>query len=185
MKVSNEKRARIKSAGEVFTPLWIVENMCNLLPAHVFSTETTFLEPSCGDGNFLREILRRRLAHYLEKNGNPYTNALEALHPLYGIELQRENVVQCRKLMQAQLEGEFSDRFGATAHVPLKQRFVSTIKVILEHNIIQANNLTDTPTVYKWEIKGDWIIGTPDTFETEGEFKIQPDTTKQIRKKFL
>lgn len=89
------KEERIKKYGEVFTPQYIVEDMCNMLrdnntETDVFGIENTFLEPSCGDGVFILEILRRKFAH-CEKRAD-YTACLNSV---YGMELQENNVKAC------------------------------------------------------------------------------------------
>ena len=53
---------RVRDLGEVFTPARVVKSMCNLIPKDIWDhVDTTFLEPSCGTGNFLAEILQRKL----------------------------------------------------------------------------------------------------------------------------
>ena len=56
-----KSRKRVREHGEVFTPAWLVKQMCDLLPPEMWEKEKTFLEPCCGTGNFLVEILSRSL----------------------------------------------------------------------------------------------------------------------------
>lgn len=57
-----KSKQRVKDFAEVFTPKHIVKNMCDLVPEEMWvSVDTTFLEPACGTGNFLAEILARKL----------------------------------------------------------------------------------------------------------------------------
>lgn len=91
MKLS--KAERVKKFGEVFTPVKTVREMCDMLEAEspgCFEPERTFLEPACGDGAFVAEILRRKL----ERCQRPadYRTALESV---YGFELQADNVAAC------------------------------------------------------------------------------------------
>lgn len=61
-----KSRERVKKYAEVYTPRWVVDKMCDLLEqeadSDAFAPEKTFLEPSCGNGNFLVVILARKLA---------------------------------------------------------------------------------------------------------------------------
>ena len=86
-----KSRRRVKDFGEVFTPEHIVKDMCALIPDEMYDLEHTFLEPSCGNGNFLVHILNRKL----EKAHNPM-DALKALNCLYGVDILPDNVRECR-----------------------------------------------------------------------------------------
>ena len=57
-----KSRKRVRDHGEVFTPDWLVRDMCDLVGEACAQVGSRFLEPACGDGNFLVEILRRKLA---------------------------------------------------------------------------------------------------------------------------
>lgn len=84
------KKERIHKFGEVFTPEWVVRDMCDMLEAEshgAFEPGRTFLEPSCGEGAFVVEILRRKFGRC--KCRADYRTALESV---YGFELQPENV---------------------------------------------------------------------------------------------
>ena len=54
-----KSKERVKNKGEVFTPIPVVNKMLDLIPS--ITIKQTFLEPACGDGNFLIEILRRKI----------------------------------------------------------------------------------------------------------------------------
>ena len=59
------KEEKVRKFGEVFTPDWVVRDMCDMLEKEnpgCFEPERTFLEPTCGDGAFVVEILRRKFA---------------------------------------------------------------------------------------------------------------------------
>ena len=55
-------KQRVSDHGEVFTPAWMVEAMLDLVKGETERIDSRFLEPACGDGNFLVQILRRKLA---------------------------------------------------------------------------------------------------------------------------
>ena len=88
-----KSKQRVSDFGEVFTPAHIVKDMCDLVPAEMWvSVDTTFLEPACGTGNFLAEILARKLE--LCKN---WQDGLIALKSVYGIDIQMDNVIEARQ----------------------------------------------------------------------------------------
>ena len=81
---------RIKATGEVFTPTLLVQEMLDQLPNEVFTDPTkTFLDPSCGDGQFLGEVLIRKM-----ENGSTFEQALSTV---YGVDLMIDNVDLCRE----------------------------------------------------------------------------------------
>ena len=87
------KAERVRKYGEVFTPEWVVKEMCDMLEAEspgAFEPERTFLEPTCGDGAFVVEILRRKFDRC--KRRKDFTVALESV---YGLEIQADNVSEC------------------------------------------------------------------------------------------
>jgi type I restriction-modification system DNA methylase subunit len=83
-------RARIKATGEVFTPTPLVQEILDTLDQSVFADPTkTFLDPTCGDGQFLGEALIRKL-----ENGIDFETALSTI---YGVDLMPDNVELCRE----------------------------------------------------------------------------------------
>jgi hypothetical protein len=87
------KEERIRKYGEVFTPPWVVSNMCDMLEREnpcAFEPAKTFLEPTCGDGAFVVEVLRRKFNRC--KCRYDYTTALKSV---YGLEIQADNVSAC------------------------------------------------------------------------------------------
>lgn len=84
------KKERIAKYGEVFTPKHIVNEMLDTLPPEMFNPEKTFLEPTCGEGVFVIEILKRKFANC--KKRKDYTTALQSI---YAMEIQADNVEKC------------------------------------------------------------------------------------------
>jgi type I restriction-modification system DNA methylase subunit len=81
---------RVKSTGEVFTPTPLVQEMLDQLPDNVFTDPAkTFLDNSCGDGQFLGEVLIRKM-----ENGSTFEQALSTI---YGVDLMQDNVDLCRE----------------------------------------------------------------------------------------
>ena len=97
---STTNRQRIIDHGEVFTPAWMVEAMLDLVKDETERIDSRFLEPACGNGNFLVCILKRKLTAVELKFGKSDFEkrhyALLALMCVYGIELLPDNIVECR-----------------------------------------------------------------------------------------
>src|SRR6516164_8156901 len=95
-----KSKKRVADHGEVFTPLWLVEAMLNLVKDETERIDSRFLEPACGSGNFLVRVLQRKLAAVEIKFGKSEFEkrqyALLALMCIYGIELLADNIAECR-----------------------------------------------------------------------------------------
>lgn len=88
-----DKAQRIRQYGEVFTPIQTVREMLDTLEKEnpgIFDPGRTFLEPACGDGAFIVEILRRKFERC--RGRKDFTVALESV---YGFEIQADNVAAC------------------------------------------------------------------------------------------
>ena len=85
----DREKTRVKATGEVFTPTPLVQEILDQLPAEVFTDPSkTFLDPSCGDGQFLGEVLICKM-----ENGSTFEQALSTI---YGVDLMQDNVDLCR-----------------------------------------------------------------------------------------
>lgn len=123
-----KSKKRVKDFAEVFTPDFIVKDMCDLIPSEIWENiESTFLEPACGTGNFLVEIYARKLERCKdEKDG------LKALASIVGIDIQQDNVDESR----LRLRSMFLDKF------PNANSFcLYMLATILCNNIICADSL--------------------------------------------
>jgi hypothetical protein len=81
--------SRIKATGEVFTPTPLVQEILDKLDQSLFAAPTkTFIDPACGDGQFLSEALIKKL-----ENGVDFATALATM---YGVDLMQDNVDECR-----------------------------------------------------------------------------------------
>jgi len=84
------EKSRVKATGEVFTPTPLVQEILDKLDLDLFSDPTkTFLDPSCGDGQFLSEVLIRKLEAGID--------FADALATIYGVDLMPDNVDLCRE----------------------------------------------------------------------------------------
>lgn len=99
MKIVKSKQ-RVADHGEVFTPPWLVQAMLDLVREETERIDSRFLEPACGSGNFLVNILQRKLAavdlKYEKSDFERRHYSLLALMCIYGIELLADNIAECR-----------------------------------------------------------------------------------------
>ena len=78
-------KARTRQSGEVFTPTPLVQEILNQIPIEQFQDPSkTFLDPSCGDGQFLSEVLIKKM-----ENGSTFEQALSTI---YGVDIMPDNV---------------------------------------------------------------------------------------------
>lgn len=127
-----KSKQRVADHGEVFTPEWMVEAMLDLVKAETERIDSRFLEPACGSGNFLVQILKRKLAavelKYSKSEFEKRQYALLALMCIYGIELLADNIAECRANLLEILSEYFGleesdDLYGAASYV-LSQNLV-------------------------------------------------------------
>src|SRR4051812_23986633 len=127
-----KSKRRVADHGEVFTPVWMVEAMLNLVKDETERIDSRFLEPACGSGNFLVQILRRKLAAVELKYGKTDFErrhyALVGLMCIYGIELLADNIAECRanvlEIFADYLSLEESDELYRAASCVLSQNLV-------------------------------------------------------------
>jgi hypothetical protein len=127
-----KSKNRVADHGEVFTPAWMVEAMLNLVKDETERIDSRFLEPACGSGNFLVQILRRKVAAVELKYGKSDFErrhyALLGVMCIYGIELLADNIAECRanllEILADHLNLEESDDLYRAASYVLSQNLV-------------------------------------------------------------
>ena len=133
-----KSRQRVTDHGEVFTPEWLVEAMLNLVREESHRIDSRFLESACGEGNFIVQVLQRKLATVQVKYGKSDFErrhyALLGLMCIYGIELLPDNVNECRSNMLA----TFTDFLGLAEGDP----FLTAGAYVLSQNIVHGDALT-------------------------------------------
>jgi hypothetical protein len=129
---SIKSKQRVADHGEVFTPAWMVEAMLDLVKDETERIDARFLEPACGSGNFLVQILRRKLAavelKYARSDFERRHYALLGLMCIYGIELLADNIAECRanllEILAEYLNLDTSDELYRAAFYVLSQNLV-------------------------------------------------------------
>lgn len=133
-----KSKQRVADHGEVFTPPWLVEAMLDLVKGETERIDSRFLEPACGNGNFLVQILRRKLAAVELKYGQSDFErrhyALLAVMCIYGIELLPDNIADCR--------ANLLEIFAEYLNIEPSDDFYRAAVCVLSLNLIHGDALT-------------------------------------------
>lgn len=137
-----KSKQRVADHGEVFTAEREVNSMLNLIKQETERIDSRFLEPACGDGNFLAEILRRKLAvvktRYSKNPADYEKYAVLAVTSIYGVELLQDNVDECRKRMFLIFDKDYTENCKKHANDECRE----AVRYILRHNILCGDALT-------------------------------------------
>ena len=167
----------------MFTSEREVNAMLDLVKHETERIDSRFLEPACGDGNFLSEILRRKLSivesRYKQSSHEFDRYCAVAISSIYGVDLLKDNVEICRE----RLYQIFEDFYNVKFDISQNERLKSAIKYILSKNIICADALTlknqnDKPVIFsEWSFVKDDVKRRDFTFSdllTHQEIKALP-----------
>ena len=169
-----KSRERVAAHGEVFTAEREVNAMLDLVKQETERVDSRFLEPACGDGNFVAEILRRKLEAAKRrsvppKKKKPLPTEFEkqsviAAASIYGVDLLQDNVLACRERLYEIWNAAYEEICGKEVSEDCRQ----TVRFILSRNIVCGNALsmksvdaagndTDAPIVFsEWS----FVMGT-------------------------
>ncbi len=137
-----KSKERVAEHGEVFTAEREVNAMLDLVANECLRPDSRFLEPACGDGNFLSAILRRKLAELQRKykiSPHDYEKqAIVAIGSLYGVDIMNDNVEACRQRLFAIWDEAYTAHCKADASDEVRE----AARFIISRNIINGNALT-------------------------------------------
>ncbi len=137
-----KSKERVAEHGEVFTNEREVNAMLDLVKDETERIESRFLEPACGDGNFLIEILRRKLAVVKRQYGRSRSDyekySILALSSIYGVDIMEDNAAECRNRLYDEWNQSYSKQCGSEANDECRE----AARYILEHNILCGDALT-------------------------------------------
>lgn len=166
MSPQTKSKQRVRDHGEVFTAEREVKAMCDLVKDECERIDSRFLEPACGNGNFLAEILTRKLATVKKLyKSNPYDYeryAVLAVSSIYGVEILADNAEECRKRLFELWNKEYTAICKKSANDETRD----AVRYILSKNILCGNALTlmcvdenqkdtDVPIVFpEWSLLG-------------------------------
>jgi len=135
-------KQRVADYGEVYTSPREVNAMLNLVKQETERIESRFLEPACGNGNFLIEVLSRKLScissRYSKSRPEYERYAVSAIGSLYGIDILEDNVLECRNRLYNYFISQYIDHFGFFTGDDLP----NTAKYIFSRNIVWGDALT-------------------------------------------
>lgn len=149
-----KSRERVRDLAEVYTHKREVDAMLDLVDDMFPSaddpgnTDRRFLEPACGSGNFLEEILRRKLAFVTTRRygrGDRYEHRiLRCLASIYAIDIHPENVEESKDRLRALINSHLDNDLNTQAVSPA---FVAAAEEILRTNVICADTLADADKI--------------------------------------
>lgn len=100
-KLQIKSKKRVSDYGEVFTAEREVKAMCDLVKDETERIESRFLEPACGNGNFLAEVLERKLSVVKKRYGKSPSDyerySVLAITSIYGVDIMEDNAQECRE----------------------------------------------------------------------------------------
>lgn len=139
-----KSKSRVRDRGEVFTAEREVNNILALTQA-TSNRYWRFLEPACGNGNFLEAILRQRLEHLKQDRiewhaKNREFSVLKVLSTIYGVDIAEDNIAECKK----RLRGVIFD------YLPKKssKEFLFAMNTIMDTNLIVGDMLNGKDKVF-------------------------------------
>lgn len=152
-------KKRVADHGEVFTSDREVNAMLDLVKQETERIDSRFLEPACGNGNFLAEVLKRKLAvvenRYSKSQLEWERNSLIAISSIYGVDILEDNTLECQERLFAIFSKIYVDSFGIDTKIEL----LKSIKFILKRNILWGDALDFTnPVTKKPIVFSEWSV---------------------------
>lgn len=154
-----KSRQRVRDLAEVYTNEREVKAMLNLTrgmfptPGNPLNIDKVFLEPACGDGNFIEEILRRKLK-YIKPNhadlGEYEYSILRAVASIYGIDISDDNRFECEERIKAVIHSKVCQELHT---YEVSDGFQEALNVILSTNIVCDDTLAHAANIIFVEYK--------------------------------
>ncbi len=135
-------KQRVVDHGEVYTGAREVNAMLDLVRQETERIDSRFLEPACGTGNFLAEILTRKLGVVAARYGRSQFDyeryAVLAVGSVYGIDILADNVAACRQRLFTIFDAAYTARFKRHARDEMR----ASVRFVLGRNVIHGDALT-------------------------------------------
>lgn len=168
-----KSKTRVANHGEVFTHEREVNGMLDLVKNETERLDSRFLEPACGTGNFLVEVLNRKLAvlkqKYKKSQPEYEKYGVIVISSLYGIDLLEDNVEECRERLLKIFEKEYVSLFKHE----FNSRYVNVLKFILSKNIVSGDALTMKDNKSKPLIFSEWSMPYNDSKIKRKEYSFK------------
>ena len=147
MQIKSKKR--ITDHGEVFTNEREVIAMLDLVKNETERIDSRFLEPACGNGNFLAEVLKRKLTVIDNRYGKSQIEwerySLIAVSSIYGVDILEDNTLECQDRLFNIFSRFYLNKFGTNCKLEL----IKSIKFIITRNILWGDALDFTNPISK------------------------------------
>lgn len=144
-----KSKKRVAEHGEVFTSEREVNAMLDLVKDETERIDSRFLEPACGNGNFLAEILNRKLkvveSRYAKSQLEWERYAVIAISSIYGVEIQEDNAIECRE----RLFDIFNTKYTSLYRDKCKEECRRSVRFLFNRNILWGDALDFTNPVTK------------------------------------
>lgn len=139
-----KSKQRVADHGEVFTNEREVNAMLDLVKHETERIESRFLEPACGTGNFLAEILKRKLQvvdeRYSSNQHDWERYAIIAVSSIYGVEILEDNAQECRERLFKIVDERYTQHFKTDC----LDAFTESVRYLLSRNILWGDALDFT-----------------------------------------
>lgn len=159
-----KSKQRVADHGEVYTAEREVNAMLDLVKQETERIDSTFLEPACGNGNFLAAILERKLdvvtRNYKHFVGDWEKYSVQAMMSIYGVDILEDNVEECRERLYL----IWNDQYQQICRHECSDECRKAVKFILERNILCGDALTllrsdGTPIIFsEWALMGKGLV---------------------------
>jgi SAM-dependent methyltransferase len=147
-----KSKKRVTDHGEVYTSEREVNSMLDLVKHETERIDSRFLEPACGNGNFLAEVLRRKLKvvdrRYSKSQIEWERNAVHAASSIYGVDILEDNAQECRE----RLFKIFDERYTSLFKDKCKYECRRSVKFLFDRNILWGDALDFTNPVSRQSI---------------------------------
>lgn len=144
-----KSKKRVNEHGEVFTAEREVNAMLDLVKQETERIDSRFLEPACGNGNFLAEVLRRKLSvvedRYAKSQIEFERYAIVAVSSIYGVDILEDNAIECRERLYQIFENCYANLYKKAAN----DACLRSVQFILNRNILWGDALDFTNPVTK------------------------------------
>ena len=158
-----KSKQRVSDHGEVFTAEREVKAMCDLVEQETTRIDSRFLEPACGNGNFLAEVLRRKLSVVSARYGKSAFEyekySVLAVSSIYGVDILEDNAEECRSRLFEIWNAEYTSNTREQANDQCR----AAVNFIIHKNILCGDALTmlrtdGTPIIFsEWSLVGNKI----------------------------
>ncbi len=154
-----KSRKRVTDHGEVFTSEREVNAMLDLVKQETDRIDSRFLEPACGNGNFLAEVLRRKLAvvetKYKKSQLDYERYAIIAISSIYGVDILKDNAQECRE----RLYKIYDEKYTKLYKNECKEECRNSVEYLLKRNILWGDALDFTnPETKEPIVFSEWSV---------------------------